>query len=78
MTSILLKIFIKGNLTNDKNRGKCGTLAGIVGIICNFVLFVIKFFAGTVTGSVSIIADAFNNFSDMGSSVVTLLGFKIA
>ncbi len=78
MTNLLLKAFIKGNPAGEKNRGKCGTLAGIVGIICNLVLFCIKFFAGTVTGSVSIVADAFNNFSDMGSSVVTLLGFKIA
>ena len=78
MTNILLKIFIKGSPHDDKNRAKCGTLAGIVGIICNLVLFGIKFLAGTLSGSVSMVADAFNNFSDMGSSVVTMLGFKIA
>ncbi len=78
MTRLLLKIFIKGNPADTKNRTKCGNLAGIVGIICNLVLFGIKFLAGTLSGSVSIVADAFNNFSDMGSSVVTMLGFKIA
>ena len=78
MTSLLLKIFIKGNPSTDKNRSKCGTLAGIVGIICNLVLFGIKFLAGTLSGSVSMVADAFNNFSDMGTSIVTMLGFKIA
>ncbi len=78
MTSFLLKIFIKGNPADEKNRAKCGTLAGVVGIICNLVLFIIKFLAGTLSGSVSMVADAFNNCSDMGSSVVTMLGFKIA
>lgn len=78
MTSILLKLFIKGSPSSEKNRSRCGALAGIVGIICNLVLFGIKFLAGTLAGSVSMVADAFNNFSDMGSSVVTMLGFKIA
>ena len=78
MTSLLLKFFIKGNPTAENNRSKCGTLAGIVGIICNLVLFGIKFLAGTLSGSVSMVADAFNNFSDMGTSIVTMLGFKIA
>lgn len=78
MTNLLLKIFIKGNLNDKKTRSKCGTLAGIVGVLCNLVLFVIKFLAGTLSGSVSMTADAFNNLSDMGSSVVTMLGFKLA
>lgn len=78
MTNLLLKIFIKGDLADKNARGKCGTLAGIVGILCNLLLFSIKFLAGTLSGSVSMIADAFNNFSDMGSSVVTMLGFKLA
>ena len=78
MTHILLKIFIKGDLGDKGVREKCGTLGGIVGIVCNLVLFGIKLLAGLLSGSVSIIADAFNNLSDMGSSVVTMLGFKIA
>ena len=78
MTKLLLKIFIKGNPADKKLRGKCGTLAGIVGVLSNLVLFLIKILAGTLSGSVSMIADAFNNFSDMGSSIVTMLGFKLA
>lgn len=78
MTKLLLRIFIKGDLKDKNTRSKCGTLAGIVGVLCNLVLFAIKFLAGTLSGSVSMIADAFNNLSDMGSSVVTMLGFKIA
>ena len=78
MTKLLLKLFIKGDLSDKNTRGKCGTLAGIVGVLCNLLLFGIKFLAGTLSGSVSMIADAFNNLSDMGSSVVTMLGFKLA
>ncbi len=78
MTKLLLKLFIKGDLTDNKVRGKCGTLAGIVGVLCNLLLFCVKLLAGTLSGSVSMIADAFNNLTDMGSSVVTMLGFKIA
>lgn len=78
MTKLLLKLFIKGDLSDKNTRSKCGTLAGIVGVLCNLLLFGIKFLAGTLSGSVSMIADAFNNLSDMGSSVVTMLGFKLA
>ncbi len=78
MTQLLLKIFIKGDCTEKNNRGKCGTLAAVVGVLSNLLLFIIKFLAGTLSGSVSMIADAFNNFSDMGSSIVTMLGFKLA
>ena len=78
MTKLLLKLFIKGDLSDKNTRSKCGTLAGIVGVLCNLLLFCIKFLAGTLSGSVSMIADAFNNLSDMGSSVVTMLGFKLA
>lgn len=78
MTDLLLKIFIKGDYNDLKTRTKVGNLGGIVGIICNLFLFIIKLTAGLLSGSVSIIADAFNNLSDMGSSVVTILGFKLA
>ncbi len=78
MTNLLLKLFIKGDLTLPKNRSRGGTLAGIVGVSCNLLLFFSKLFVGIISGSVAIIADAFNNLSDIGSSVVTMLGFKIA
>ena len=55
-----------------------GVLCGVVGICLNILLFLGKFLAGAVSGSIAITADAFNNLSDAGSSVVTLLGFKLA
>ena len=59
-------------------RTAYGVLCGAVGIALNLLLFAGKFFAGTLSGSIAITADAFNNLSDAGSSVVTLLGFRIA
>lgn len=55
-----------------------GTLCGIVGIALNILLFAGKFFAGQLSGSIAVTADAFNNLSDAGSSAVTLLGFRLA
>lgn len=79
MTNILIKLFIKNyKETNNPNiRGKYGMLSGIVGILCNFMLFIGKFTTGLITSSISIIADAFNNLLDAASSIVTLVGFKI-
>ena len=57
---------------------KYGNLAGIVGIVCNVLLFAGKLLAGTLCGSVSVTADAVNNLSDASSSLVTLLGFRLA
>ncbi len=80
MVTLLSKLFIKNS--DDKNAPKVrqayGILCGIVGIGLNILLFIGKFFAGTVSGSVSITADAFNNLSDAGSSVLTLIGFRMA
>lgn len=80
MTDLLLKIFIKNSddTDNPKVRQKYGMLSGIVGIVCNVILFVTKFFAGIITGAVSVSADAFNNLSDAGSSIITFIGFKMA
>lgn len=80
MTELLLKTFIKNREdTEDPSvRTACGRLAGIVGIICNVILFAGKLIVGTLSGSVSISADAVNNLSDASSSVVTLIGFKLA
>ena len=55
-----------------------GTLGGIVGIIVNIILFLVKFFVGLFVGSIAVSADAFNNLSDAASSVITIVGFKMA
>lgn len=80
MTDILIKLFIKNSqeTNNPHIREKYGILSGIVGIFCNFMLFIGKFMAGLITASISITADAFNNLSDAASSIVTLVGFKMA
>ena len=65
--------------TNDpKTRAKAGKLSGTVGLLCNILLFGAKLAVGLITGSVSVTADAMNNLSDAVSSVVTLIGFKLA
>lgn len=77
MITILSKIFIRQD--NEKERRSAyGILCSIVGICLNIFLSVIKFIAGYISGSVAIVADAFNNLSDAGSSLVTLLGFAFA
>ncbi len=80
MTGFLIRMFIKDrdNIENARVRENYGKLAGIVGIATNLILFLIKIIAGTLSGSISITADAVNNLSDSGSSVVTLIGFKIS
>ena len=80
MTELIARLFIKNhdNIKDNNVRKAYGTLGGIVGIICNFFLCVIKMTAGFISGSISIMADGFNNLSDMGSSLVTIIGFKLA
>ena len=80
MTNFLLRHFVKNseNVRDPKVRAAYGNLSGIVGILCNLLLFLGKLIAGTLSGSVSITADALNNLSDASSSVVTLVGFKLA
>jgi len=80
MVNILARFFIKNHENyRDRNvRSAYGMLCSVLGVVLNVVLFAGKFFAGTITKSVSITADAFNNLSDAGSSVITLLGFKLA
>ena len=80
MTQLLLRIFAGGakDPQNPAIRGAIGKLSGTVGIISNLLLFAIKLAAGTLANSVSITADALNNLSDATSSIVTLLGFKLA
>lgn len=80
MTDLIVKTFIKDyQKTNDpKVRMKYGILSGCVGIGMNVILCLLKFFVGTLTGSIAISADAVNNLSDAGSSAVTVFGFKMA
>lgn len=79
MISLLSKIFIKenGEITHQIRKAY-GSLCSIVGICLNVLLFAIKYFAGTISGSIAITADAFNNLSDAGSSFITLVGFWYA
>ena len=80
MVTLLAGIFIKDkeNTSSPEVRQAYGMLTGIVGIFLNICLFAGKFIAGTISSSISITADAFNNLSDAGSSFVTLIGFKLA
>ncbi len=80
MTKLLLRLFIKkpADFTDSKTRAKVGSLSGIVGIVSNVLLFLGKLIVGTISGSVSITADAMNNLSDASSAIVTLIGFKLA
>ena len=80
ISRFLVNRFIKNNedIKSSKVRNSYGTLGGIVGIIINFLLFLIKFFVGMLVGSIAISADAFNNLSDAGSSIITIIGFKLA
>ncbi|MBQ7780190.1 MAG: cation transporter [Clostridia bacterium] len=79
MIKLLARIFIKNNDYSDNSvRSKYGVLCGIVGIILNFLLCCAKLAVSFITGSVAISADAFNNLGDAGSSVITLIGFKLA
>lgn len=80
MTRLLTRLFIKDYLavSEPRVRSNYGMMSSIVGIILNFLLFVLKIIIGLVAHSVSIVADAFNNLSDGGSSLISLVGFKIA
>ena len=80
MIKFLMKTFLPKDRapTEPKVRAAAGRLSGVVGIICNALLFGAKFLVGTISGSMSITADAMNNLSDASSSLVTLVGFKLA
>ena len=80
MTNLLLRLFVKDadNTDSPKVRAAIGTLSGLVGIVCNLLLFAFKLLVGTLTSSVSITADAMNNLSDASGSIVTFIGFRVA
>lgn len=65
-------------MIDEKVREKYGIRCGAIGIFLNICLFVFKFIAGTISGSIAITADAFNNLSDAGSSLISLMGFKLS
>ena len=80
MIRLLRKTFIKDfeNVKDEKVREKHGVLASLTGIVFNSVLFIMKLIIGIFTSSMSIISDALNNMTDFGSSIVSLVGFKLA
>ena len=77
---MLKQIFIKDykNVDDPKVRNQYGIVSGLFGIISNIILFIIKVVIGIISNSITIIADAFNNLSDSFSSIITILGFKLA
>lgn len=80
MTEFIIRAFVK-NSENTKDsavRRSVGTLSGVIGIVCNLLLCGIKITAGVLAKSMSIIGDGLNNLSDMGSSLITMLGFKLS
>ena len=79
MTNLLIKLFIKDNdVSNIGTRGKYGMLSSATGIVVNILLSIVKLVIGIIANSISIISDALNNITDVGSSVVTMIGFKIS
>lgn len=80
LTDLLIRRFVPDadRVTDPRVRGSYGKLAGFAGIVANVLLFVGKALAGVFSGSVAVIADAFNNLSDAGSSIVTLVGFRLS
>lgn len=80
MTNLLVRLFIKDyqNVKDSRVREQYGKFAGVVGIVTNLLLSVIKALAGFLFHSVAILADAVNNLSDSASSIVTLVGFKLS
>ncbi len=75
---LLEKFFIKEDMSEEKKRSLLGILCGMLGIFLNILLFAGKYAAGLISHSIAITADAFNNLSDAGSSIITLLGFRLA
>ena len=80
MIQFLSRLLIRDrdNITDPAVRRAYGMLCGCVGVALNFLLFLGKLLAGLISGSIAVTADALNNLSDAGSSIVTLLGFKLA
>lgn len=80
LTKALIRLFIRNpaDTVSPAARHAYGRLAGVTGLCCNALLFTFKLIAGILAGSLAITADAFNNLSDAGSVIVTLIGFRLA
>jgi len=80
LQELMFRLFIKDYKQTQKPEVRLlyGTVSGITGLVCNALLFAVKLFIGVISGSISITADALNNLSDAGSSVISLIGFKLA
>lgn len=80
LSKLLVKSFVKNyeDVEKEKVRSSYGFLAGVVGIIVNILLFIVKLSVGFISQSIAVTADAFNNLTDAGSSVITILGFKLS
>ena len=80
MAALLIRLFVRDadKVEKPQVRFRYGKLAGYVGLSANLLLFCLKIAAGVLSGSMAVTADAFNNLSDAGSSVVTLVGFKLS
>lgn len=78
MIKLLAKFFVKESTSAEEQRSAYGILCGAVGIFFNVLLFAGKLFAGIISNSIAITADALNNLSDAGSSVISMVGFKLA
>ena len=80
MTNMLVRLFVPNyqDTEDPKDRTRYGMLSGVVGIICNLILFLSKMLIGLLTNSISVMADAFNNLSDAASSIIGFVGAKMA
>ncbi len=80
MTKLLMKLFLKNIDAKDaiQLRAEYSMFAGVLGIICNIVLFAVKILVGALMSSIAIVSDAFNNLSDMGTSVISIIGAKLS
>lgn len=80
MTGVIMKALARKteNMPHEKKRAAYGSAAAVTGILCNIILCVLKGAAGIIFNSVAILADAVNNLSDAGNSVIALIGFFLA
>ena len=80
MLKFLISRFVPNSddTSNPEVREAYGTLGGVLGIVCNLILFAIKLTAGYAINSIAVVSDAFNNLSDMGSSLVSIIGARLS
>ena len=80
MIKLIIRAFVKDyhNVTDPSVRESYGVLAGVVGVICNLALFAVKLAIGLFTNSIGVISDAFNNLTDSGSSIISIIGARLS